>query len=115
MKATAILAVMIGCVGLQGCGPVGEQSPYGTRSCGLIACISSPYLRAKLDPSVIGQPVSVSISKAGIPDKSFQIQDTLYLSWERIQDSPDTGLLSCTETITVKNAIIQTYRFDGHC
>ncbi len=98
---------------LQGCS-AGSRTPYGERSCGLLACITSPYLKAKLGPSMIGQPVSAALSAAGAPDSSYSTDGAETLTWRREQ-AYQGGMLQCSETITARGGVISGYRFNGHC
>lgn len=92
-----------------------QSSPYGTKSCGLIGCVSSAHLKAKLSPAMIGKPVSAAISAAGAPTSSYSTGGIDYLTWRREQQDPSLGLLACTESITVKDGKVTDYHFEGHC
>ncbi len=107
IAATAILA-------LAGCS-TDQTTAHGTKRCGLVGCVSSPFLAAKLSPTIIGQPPSAAISRAGAPTDSYSSGGVDYLTWRREQNDPSLGLLACTETVTVTNGTITDYRFDGHC
>lgn len=94
--------------------PQGDEA-YGRRACGALACITSPYLKAKLSPAVIGQPVSAALARAGAPSNSYRAADgTEHLAWRREQRYGD-GMLACEERIVVGGGRIADYRFDGHC
>ena len=100
-------------IGLTACAAQ-NNSPYGRRACGLLACISSPYLKAKLTPSMIGSPVSVALREAGAPTSSYRDGDDDHLVWRREQRD-GSALYSCEERIVARRGIITSYRFDGHC
>lgn len=87
------------------------------RHCGLIACITSPYLQAKGGSALVGMPVAAAISRMGsAPTSSVDIGNgSTLMSWIRTQSGNDFGTLSCTENITVKNGVVTDYSGQGHC
>lgn len=91
-----------------------QTTSHGTKSCGLLGCVSSPYLAAKLSPAMIGQPVSVAMNAAGAPTQSASDGSTSWYTWRREQQDGGS-LYACTETITAVDGKITDYRYDGHC
>ncbi len=115
MRSSLILAAVLA---VAHCAPPPMAQQPGVsinRSCGLIGCLSSPYLAAKLSPGIIGGPVSLPVSMAGAPTSSYRAADgTETLSWRRQQQ--DGGMqLACEETVTAKGGIVATYSANGHC
>lgn len=110
MKVSAIACLLA----LTACANASDQ--YGSRSCGLIGCVSSPYLKAKFSPDIIGAPVASAIAAAGAPDSTYTDPSSgiSYLTWRRTQQDGG-GVLSCQEVLTVKDSIVRNYRYDGHC
>lgn len=117
MRSSLVLAAALA---LAHCGPA--PAPMASRpgvsinrSCGLLACISSPYLAAKIGPDIIGAPVSLALTRAGAPSASYRGADgTETLSWRRQQQ--DGGMqLACEETVTVRGGTVATYSANGHC
>jgi hypothetical protein len=47
--------------------------PPSQPSCGLLGCVSSPFLRAKLGDRVVGRPVSEAVGIAGAPTASVAV------------------------------------------
>lgn len=105
----ALLLVGGGCTNNRG------DEAYGRRACGLLACVSSPYLRAKLSPSIIGQPVGAALTSAGAPTNTYRSGDAEHLTWRRTQNDASLGMLACEETVRAEKGRIVSYRFDGHC
>lgn len=98
--------------------PPRHQQPPGVsieRSCGLIGCISSPYLAARIGPGIIGAPVTAAVASAGAPSASYRAPDgSETLTWRREQR--DGGMqLACEETITARDGRVATYSARGHC
>lgn len=85
--------------------------------CGVIGCVSSPYLKAKGGTGLIGQPVAAAMATmGGAPTSSYQASDGIQtLTWSRVQQDETTGQLACSETLTVKGGLIVGYVADGHC
>ncbi len=115
MRASFVLAASLA---LAHCGTPPRAVQAGAtvnRSCGLIGCMTSPYLAAKIGPGVIGGPVSLPVSIAGAPSASYRAADgTETLSWRRQQQ--DGGMqLACEETVTARGGIVATYSANGHC
>lgn len=88
--------------------------PPSQQNCGLLGCVSSPYLKAKLSPDLIGHPVSEAIGLAGAPDNSVPIGNVTYLTWRRVQRD-GSALYACQETVSVRDNRIGGYRFEGNC
>lgn len=108
--------VLIAATVLVGCGTMGSRdSKWGSRRCGLIGCITSPDLKARLSPQIVGRPLSEVIQRMGPPDKTYQDGTNQYLSWVRTNNTADFGTLSCTETVTARASTVVNYRFDGNC
>jgi hypothetical protein len=86
------------------------------RSCGLLGCISSPYLHAKGSASLIGMPLASAVAQMGsAPTSSVDLGNgTTLMSWTRTQ-TDDMGLASCTENLTVKNGMVIDYSGKGNC
>ena len=86
------------------------------RQCGLIGCVSSPYLHAKGSTKLIGTPVASAVSQMGsAPTSSVDLGNgTTLMSWTRNQHG-DAGMLSCTENVTVKSGTVIDYSGKGHC
>lgn len=105
--APAVLIVLSACAAQ-------NESPYGRRACGLLACISSPYLKAKLSPSMIGSPVSVALRAAGAPTSSYRNGDEDHLVWRREQRD-GAALYTCEERVVASKGVVTSYRFDGNC
>lgn len=108
-----------GCVGLAllvGCTAGQQSSAYGSRSCGLLGCVSSSYLKARLSPAIVGQPVATAIQAAGgAPSSSYtDAGGTEYLTWQRVQQDGGSQY-ACTESVSARGGIVVGYRFDGHC
>lgn len=87
------------------------------RRCGVIACITSPYLAAKGGSQLIGVPVAAAVATMGsAPTSSVDLGNgSMLMSWIKTQDDRDLGLLSCTENLTVKNGLVIDYSGKGHC
>lgn len=102
---------------LGGCGATSSPDAKIERQCGVIACITSPYLQAKGGSNVIGLPIAAAISKMGsAPTSSVDLGNgSTLMSWNRTQTSNDFGTLSCTENITVMNGVVTDYSGKGHC
>lgn len=83
--------------------------------CGLIGCVSSGYLAARLGPSIVGQPVTRAIGMAGAPDGSYSSGGFDYLTWRRSQQDGSLGQLSCTESIKAQGGTVVDYRSEGNC
>lgn len=77
-------------------------------------CVSSGHLKAKLSPTVIGEPVAVALQRAGAPNSSYRDGDQDYLTWRRTQRD-GSALYSCEERVTARKGVIVSYRFDGNC
>ena len=110
-----LLLITVSCALLSACVNPNQTSQYGERRCGLLGCISSPYLKAKFDGSIIGQPVSTAIMKAGAPTSTYSNSGTDYLTWRREQRDSSFGLLACEEALVVRDSTVRDYRFQGHC
>ena len=54
------------------------QLPPSQPSCGLLGCVSSPFLRAKLGDRVVGRPVSEAVGIAGAPTASVAVGNITY-------------------------------------
>lgn len=106
MVTSSLLTALLIC----GCAP---QSTPGQR-CGLLGCISSPYTKAKLHPSVVGTPIQAVIRSMGPPDKSYKDSvGTETISWTRTQHDSGVGTISCTEIITVINGVVSSHSRNG--
>jgi len=115
MRSSFALAALLA---LAACGAPPRPAQPGVsinRSCGLIGCLSSPYLAARLSPGIIGGPVSLPVSMAGAPTASYRGADgSETLTWRREQR--DSGMqLACEETVTARGGIVATYSANGHC
>ena len=88
--------------------------PPSHRNCGLLGCVSSPYLQAKLGYGIVGRPVGDAIGLAGAPTASVTTGSVTYLTWRRVQQDR-SALYVCEETVSVRNNRIGGYRFDGNC
>jgi hypothetical protein len=91
------------------------KEQFGERNCGVLGCISSPYLQARMDGSVIGKPIATVIQKMGLPDKTYQDGSVQYLSWVRMTEDAELGEMRCTETVTVQGGTVASYHFNGNC
>jgi hypothetical protein len=81
---------------------------------GLLGKISSPYVRAKADCSIIGQPVDSALAILAAPTNSYTSPGgTQTLTWNRVQSDNSFGTLSCSETVTVAGGTVRSYRQTG--
>lgn len=114
MRTTLLSAVAL-TVTLTGCGDPNRKTTHGVNACGLLACISSPYLKAKFSPLMIGRHISEAIALAGSPTSSYKDgAGEEYLTWRRTQEYGG-GILACQELLQVRGTMIVDYRYDGHC
>jgi hypothetical protein len=88
--------------------------PPSQPNCGLLGCVSSPFLRAKLGDRVVGRPVSEAVGIAGAPTASVAVGNITYLTWRRMQRD-GSALYVCEETVSVRDSQIGGYRFEGNC
>lgn len=110
MRTIMILGVMLA---LAACTSEARQH----RGCGLLGCLSSPYLQARGSERLIGQPVEQAIAAlGGAPDSALDIGDTKrVLTWSRVQTDASVGTLSCTETLIEQDGRVTGYSAEGHC
>ncbi len=108
--------VLLTASAMAACGPVPRQSAggYDTRSCGLLACVSSGYLAAKLGPDLLGQPVGAALDRAGAPSATFNVAGVDYLSWRR-QQQDGGAVYSCEERIQTRGGRVTDYSRSGNC
>ena len=94
---------------LAGCGAPRE-------GCGLLGCVSSPYLQAR-GTNAIGQSVQSAVAQmGGAPDSAIQINaSTSVMTWRRQQYDASLGQLACTETLTAVNGMVLQYSHRGNC
>lgn len=83
--------------------------------CGLIGCVTSGYLKARLGPEYVGRPVAEAISRAGAPAGHTVAGGDDFYTWERTQSDRGLGQLSCRETITARDGWIVNYSRAGNC
>jgi hypothetical protein len=71
-----------------------DMPPPGS-GCGIIGCASSPYLRARGGPALVGQPVMQAVAvMGGAPTGQFQVDaQTQVLTWQRQQHDADFGAM----------------------
>lgn len=96
-------------IGLSAC-----QAPRD--GCGLIGCVSSPYLRAR-GQNLIGASISTAIATmGGAPTSTYDINPTTKVAtWTRQQSDPSFGFLSCSETLTFNDGAVVNYARNGNC
>lgn len=85
--------------------------------CGLIGCVSSPYLRARGNAGLVGASLASVIAFFGeAPSSSVDIGNgQRVMTWTRSQSDRDMGFLSCSETITVGADRVTGYSRRGNC
>ena len=85
--------------------------------CGLLACITSPYLRAKAGPGIVGMPLPAAIATmGGAPTSTVESgPGRTFMTWTRTQNDRDTGLLSCNESLEVQAGRVIGWMAQGHC
>lgn len=107
LRRAALLIVL----SLSACAPPHE-------GCGLIGCITSPYLQARGSAhALIGYPVATAVSvMGGAPTSQVDLGDgTRAMTWTRSQNDRDFGQLSCSETVIIRGTTINQYSRRGHC
>jgi hypothetical protein len=105
-----LLAAIALTAGITACAPPQE-------GCGLIGCITTPYLRARGTLGLQGAPVSEAIMvMGGAPTSNVDIGNgQRVMTWQRDQNDREFGFLSCSETITTEGQRITQYMRRGHC
>ena len=84
--------------------------------CGLIGCITSPYLQARGKNLVGADPATAISTMGGAPQTALQIDaNTTVLTWSRQQNTPEAGFLACSETLFFVSGRVARYEKRGHC
>ena len=111
VRWTSIVAMGIA-LGAAGC----QQRDTAGSQCGLLGCISSPYLAAR-GKNLVGADVATAVSTmGGTPSGVLQADaTTTIMTWARQQNTPDFGLLACSETLYFQSGRVVKYEKRGHC
>lgn len=96
--------------GLVGCAPPSD-------GCGVLACVSTPYTRAKGGQFVVSHPLPTVLQvMGGAPTSAVDMGGgQRAMTWVRSQNTLEVGFLSCSETVIFNGDRAASYQRQGQC